>query len=1094
MQRLQRFFALTSLITILLAAVAFSLLYRSLAMEDLAEAAHLQAHATIGALVNALSVDIDHFDELQGASRKMLLSSPVIHAVRDKTRIIAGDMPMRRISLIGFDGHVLYSTDESLIGQPARLPEGVDVALNGEDWHMASASTDASQPAGLFSGMRTYLSRVPLRDASGVVVAALGINLDTRAMLKAANRRQGLFITLACGVLALAYLSLQMVVRRAGSIIQADQNRLREETWRRQAVAAELEERGRLLRTIADSLPALLTYVGPDLRYRFNNALYEDWFGLKPEAALGKRVADMVGQQNFEQVRRNIDRVLRGEAVTFEAPFKTRKGIIQAHFEFVPHRDEAGAVQGYVSLVTDVSAFKRLEQELRETQAHAEDLVEQRTQELRESEQRFRDFAESTSDWFWESGPDHRITWVSRGTGTETHGGIDLSLGIGQTQPDMIARHDPEAAERHKTDLEAHRPFRDMSYAWTDPRSGETHFIKSSGKPIFDADGRFLGYRGIAADIDRQKEAEDRAQRAESMLLEAMESISDGFSLWDADDRLVLWNRRFEELWADLTGVLRRGLTFTEALQARAGWPASALVVDQQDVDGSAHDHFARRLAAHRAAAGTVELMHPHTGIWILITERRTRDGGVVGLYTDITARKNAELALRDSEQALRDLHGVTTQALADSRSIIPALLQFGTAHFNHALGLLIQVSDERLSVLFCEADVMTNAAPVPSPPQPGDEFHRAGAPLAAALVSAEPMALFGGLELLGTPIATTDTDTNTDTDTDTNTDSAAPDAGALRHAASGDGSALVQRVQVGRDPLLLVFMTPNERQPACSTTDRELIKLMAQWLGGVMARERGAEELRQAKEQAETANRTKSEFLANMSHELRTPLNAIIGFSDVMRRQVLGPIEVPRYLDYLDNIHDSGEHLLEIINDILDVSKIEAGRLDLVEEIENLAALVEGAVRLMQDRARQGGVSIETHALETLPPVVVDGRRVKQVLLNLLSNAVKFTPAGGRITLAAQRCQDGGLAIALSDTGIGMTEQEIALALTSFGQVDSGVARKHEGTGLGLPLSRALMALHGGDLTVTSRKGEGTTITITLPAERIHHDDPPTG
>ena len=168
----------------------------------------------------------------------------------------------------------------------------------------------------------------------------------------------------------------------------------------------------------------------------------------------------------------------------------------------------------------------------------------------------------------------------------------------------------------------------------------------------------------------------------------------------------------------------------------------------------------------------------------------------------------------------------------------------------------------------------------------------------------------------------------------------------------------------------------------------------MAQWLGGVLSRDRAAEELRQAKEQAETANRTKSEFLANMSHELRTPLNAIIGFSDVMLQQVLGPVTVPRYLEYLGNIHESGQHLLEIINDILDVSKIEAGRLDLYEDVEDLAALAESALRLVAERAEQSGLTVATSGLTDLPPVRVDGRRIKQVLLNLLSNAVKFTPA----------------------------------------------------------------------------------------------------
>ncbi len=1067
MQRLHRFFALTSLATIIVAALAFSLMYRAFMLEDLTEAAHLRAHASVDALVNAMKNEAGHLEALHGASRRDLLSSPVIHSIRDKMHIIVGDMPMKRVSVIDPDGRVLFSTEESAIGGPALEPAGIETALTGEQWHQARTALGDGRPAGLFHGMKAFLARVPVRDASGAVVAALGVSLDTSAMLSAANRRQNMFIALACCVLGLAYLSLQVVVRRAGAMIRIEQDRLREETWRRQAVAAELGERDRLLNTIADNLPALLTYVGRDLRYRFNNARYEDWFGIAPGDALGQRVPDLVGAENFARVERHIERVLRGEMVRFEAPFQTNFGRIQGCFEFVPHRDDTGAIQGYVSLVTDVSAFKQLEQDLREAQARTEDLVEQRTRELRASEQRFRDFAESSSDWFWESGPDHRITWVSLGTGGGADGGSDPSHGFGLTRAEIIARQDPEAAHRHQADLDAHRPFRDFSYSWRNPDTGENHHIKASGKPIFAADGRFLCYRGIAADIGPQRKAEDRAHRAESMLLEALESIGDGFTLWDAEDRLVLWNRRFEGLFRDLSGCLKPGMTFTEILEARAAWPATALVVDHEEVAGTPADRFARRLAAHRAADGAVELMHPETGAWLLVTERRTRDGGIVGLYTDITARKTAELALRASERALRDLHRVTTETLPDTEASVAALLRFGVRHFGHDVGLLLAVEGDRLAVVSRVSDpdrVGGSAGGL----RPDETVPLAGVPVAEVLTSPEPLCLGRGVGA----IEITDC--------------------AVDPKDEAHGRALAQRVLVGSQRLLLVFVSPEPGPATCSSTDRELIKLMAQWLSGVLARDRAAEELRQAKEQAETANRTKSEFLANMSHELRTPLNAIIGFSDVMQRQVLGAISQPRYLEYLGNIHDSGQHLLEIINDILDVSKIEAGRLELTEAIEDLDTLAEGALRLMQDRARQGDVVLTQAGLDRLPPVFVDGRRIKQVLLNLLSNAVKFTPAGGRIQLTATRRPEGDLALSVTDSGIGMTAPEIDLALTAFGQVDSGVTRRHEGTGLGLPLTRALMVLHGGDLTITSRKGKGTTVTVTLPPDRIRHDAQP--
>jgi signal transduction histidine kinase len=238
----------------------------------------------------------------------------------------------------------------------------------------------------------------------------------------------------------------------------------------------------------------------------------------------------------------------------------------------------------------------------------------------------------------------------------------------------------------------------------------------------------------------------------------------------------------------------------------------------------------------------------------------------------------------------------------------------------------------------------------------------------------------------------------------------------------------------------------------------------------------------------AENASEAKSRFLANMSHELRTPLNAIIGFSEMMRTEALGPVGSPRYRAYADDINRSGMHLLGLINDLLDLSKIEAGKMELVEDMVDVPRLVEDCLLLVRDVARRGKVELVAEVPSGLPLLYADERKLKQVLLNLLSNAVKFTPEGGKVAVAAEASGGRGLALAIADTGIGIAPEHLAVVLEPFGQVrqaQDDLAEPH-GTGLGLPLSRALAELHGGRLEIESAPGRGTTIRLCLPPERV--------
>jgi len=242
-----------------------------------------------------------------------------------------------------------------------------------------------------------------------------------------------------------------------------------------------------------------------------------------------------------------------------------------------------------------------------------------------------------------------------------------------------------------------------------------------------------------------------------------------------------------------------------------------------------------------------------------------------------------------------------------------------------------------------------------------------------------------------------------------------------------------------------------------------------------------------QLRVKAETASKAKSEFLAVMSHELRTPLNAILGFTEVMKLRLFGAIGSERYGSYIEDIHHSAKHLLNIVTDILDLSKAEVGKLSLEEGETNVCDTLDECLRLLREWAGEKGVrmSLDLSRVEALI-IYGDARLIKQVVLNLLSNAIKFTPAGGSVSVAPEIAEDGRLLIAFKDTGIGIAESDLDAVLEPFVQVESAFARKHGGTGLGLPLAKKIMELHGGGIVLRSTLGAGTTVTLSFPAKRV--------
>jgi two-component system cell cycle sensor histidine kinase PleC len=400
---------------------------------------------------------------------------------------------------------------------------------------------------------------------------------------------------------------------------------------------------------------------------------------------------------------------------------------------------------------------------------------------------------------------------------------------------------------------------------------------------------------GVAIDVTSQKGAQVLLNAAEIRLRAALESMSESFAVWDVKRRLVMCNSKFGDFFKIDAALLRTNTSYDELEQA-----ADKAIKSVQEGAGE----------------NAIEL-ELEDGRWIHLSERATRDGGLVSIGTDITALKEQEKLLLRKEKDLRE-------SVED-----------------------LELSKKRISEL--------------------------------------------------------------------------------------------------------------------------------------------AESYQQEKMRAIEANRSKSEFLANMSHELRTPLNAINGFSEIMQNEMYGPLGDPRYVEYVSDILSSGQHLLNLINDILDMSKIEAGKLSLQTELLHLDELIEQCIRIVRGRAVESGLKLETK-IDDLPEIEADPRAVKQVLINLASNGIKFTPEGGTVTIKA--CEErGGVRIEVVDTGIGIPEEHLPLICKPFVQVENQHSKSHKGSGLGLALSQSLVHLHGGEFILSSKLGVGTTVTVWLPPKPVKSD-----
>jgi signal transduction histidine kinase len=447
-----------------------------------------------------------------------------------------------------------------------------------------------------------------------------------------------------------------------------------------------------------------------------------------------------------------------------------------------------------------------------------------------------------------------------------------------------------------------------------------------------------------------------------------------------------------------------------------------AVALGLYDLGGAAVDAFVADRLAEHRSPAMPIETLQRAGKWLLIREHRTDDGGTISLYTDITQQKQVQIA---AEQAADGLVEKQRQLDIALDNMIQGILFFGPDH-------RLILSNKRFREFFHYG-----------PDQPA----------------------------VGTPLI----DVVNDTIRAGNYSQAEAEKMAeqrLQAAAHHERSMMLLRLADGR--LLEILRQPLPNLSSVVTfTD-------------ITDRDRASRELVAAKDAAEAASRAKTEFLARVSHELRTPLNAIIGFSEIIRDRVFGPTAFDRYADYAADINFSGQHLLNVINDILDMAKIEAGQQKIADDVVDLHEQIDQACSMLRSTVRENKVDLVTDVTTSLPPIRADRRLMLQLILNLLSNGLKFTPAGGRVSIAALRDERGGIVVAVTDTGIGIPEQDRGQVFEPFYQVDKGNDRRFEGTGLGLSICRSIMQLHDGTIHIDSTVGVGTRITLYFPPTRV--------
>ena len=916
---------------------------------------------------------------------------------------------------------------------------------------------------------------------------------------------------------------------------------------RRKAAEEARRQADEQLRLVMNNTPALVAYVDSEQRFQIASKLYESWYRLPQEQLIGRHIKEIFGAKRYEELRGYVEAALSGERTRYESSASFPDGETRmVSGDFVPHIGSDGEVKGFFTLVVDITEKERAEAALWESEEKFRAVLENAPFEIivKDAEGRYLAVNRIWEAWYGHTNEEVRGKTTrdifpeefadsylrhDRAVleGGETIAEEDRALIADGTIHDFYTVRFPiRASDGEITGIGL------ISTDVTDRKRAEEALRQSEAR--------------LSAIIDNSpseislKDAQGRYVLVNKQHVKLHPELGEGIKGKLPEDFLP--STMAEQVQADDREILRTGREMSREFEMPVGGEMTVRLAVKFPIPGPDGEivgvgSISSDITEIRRAQETLRDARDDL-------ERRVKER-TAELERENAERRRAEAAMRLSENRLAGILNIAPEAIiaVDEAQRIKIYSQGAEAIFGHrakdALGQPLDMiiperhrsAHRKHFAAFAEADtvsrLMTQRAEITGVRKDGSEFpaeasisklelgdetiftvllhditerKRAEAALReseASLANAQRIAGIGNWEW---NLATDQVYRSAEmyrllgmTEGELNTSHEA----FLQRVHPGDREAVdrvIEALPNNEQPFSLVFriVSPDgsvrvlHEQGEVSLDEAGKPILVAGTSQDITERRQAEEALSRAKEEAEVANRTKSEFLANMSHELRTPLNAIIGFAEIIQNEMFGTLEIRKYHDYAKDIHDSGQHLLELINDILDLSKIETGNVDLHEENIELSKTIDSCLRLTIERAGAAQVELVTDIPDYgLPDLRADRRMFKQILVNLLSNAVKFTPPGGRVTVSARHSPDDGHVIRVADTGIGIAPEDIPQALARFGQVDADFGRRFEGSGLGLPLTRALIELHGGTFGLESEVGTGTTVTVRFPPER---------